>query len=150
MRIENAGGWLNNSDSLVVSLNLVDVTGLAGDHGDQVKTELDWVQVVDKGVWKSGLLAGRNQYIVSGGSEVADHSCAGRGINRQWLECREKSANEGDGDWIGFAVGEVKNSFGRVAIDELDTENLRVGERGRDREGKVGSCWSSFSFFLNL
>lgn len=86
MGIEDAGGGLNDGDSLVISLDLVDVTGLARYNSDQVEAELNWVQVIDESVWESGLLASWDQDVIAGGSQVADDSCAWRSICRQWLK----------------------------------------------------------------
>ncbi len=84
--VEDASSWLDDADSLVESLDLVDVTSLARDNGDQVETEINWVQVGSEGVGKSPLCASWNLDIVSGSSQVANNRSTGRSICGQCLK----------------------------------------------------------------
>ena len=44
------------------------------------------------------------------------------------------TGEEGEGEGSGLAVGDGDESLGRVAVDELDAEDVGVGEGG----GEVG------------
>jgi hypothetical protein len=53
-----------------------------------------------------------------------------------------------DGDRFGLFVAEGDDGVGGFAIDELDAEDLGVGEGGGDEDIEVGAlCWS-FDFLV--
>jgi hypothetical protein len=83
--VKDAGSSLDNADSLVVSLNLVDIARLARDDGDQVQPEILGVEVGGERVGKSLLLASWDLDIVAGSGDIADNSCAGVKSRCDWL-----------------------------------------------------------------
>ena len=138
MGIEEAGSCLNNTDSLIVSLDLVDIARLARHNRDQVETELLGVQVGREGEWQALLLARWNLHIITSRRDIADNSSAGMGIEWQWLQSGQRAPNDRYLDRLCLIIGEIQQSLCRVSIDKLDAEDLCVGERGGDRDGEIG------------
>lgn len=68
--------------------------------------------------------------VVLGDSQVAHGLASGR--------IEQRAADELDRDGFFLLVLEVEKGIGGVAIDQLDAENLRVGERSADRDSEVG------------
>lgn len=138
MRVEEAGSSLNHADSLIISLNLVHVTCLARDNGNQVQTEILWVEIGGESVRKSLLLASRDLNIVTSSGDIADNGSTGMCARCQWLQSGQRAANESYLDRFRLIVREIQDSLCGMPIDELDAEDLSIGERCGDRDGKVG------------
>lgn len=128
LRVEEAHGSLNNRDSAVESRVGVQHAGVVLEDGGQVEGQVLGMHFGSKAVGGSLLLASRNQKVVLAESQVADSLGAHKG-----------TANEAQVNRSSLMVGDGQDGVGRVAIDELDTEDLRVGERNRDGDVQSGS-----------
>jgi len=49
----------------------------------------------------------------------------------------QRTADDGDGDALGLLVVDGKAGFGSMAVDQLDAEDLRLWEAGRDGDLEV-------------
>ena len=87
------------------------------EDGGQVEGQVLGVHVGSEAVGGSLLLAGRDQEVVLGDGQVADGLGADEGATD------EAKVNGGS-----LMVGDGQDSVGRVVVDELDTEDLRVRE----------------------
>jgi len=130
--VKDAGSSLDNADSLVVSLNLVDIARLARDNGDQVQTEILGVEIGGERVGKSLLLASRDFDIVAGSGDIADNSCAGVKSRCDWLQRGQRAPDESYLDRFCLIVRETQHGLCRVPIDELYAKDFSIGEGCRD------------------
>jgi hypothetical protein len=128
LRVEEAHRSLNNRDSAVESRVGVEHAHVVLENGGQVEGQVLGVHLGSEAVGCSLLLAGRNQKVVLAEGQVADS-----------LGADERTTNEAKVNGGSLVVGDGQNGVGRVAIDELDTENLRVGEGNRDGDIQLGS-----------
>lgn len=135
--VKDAGSSLDNTDSLIVCLDLVHVARLAGDHGNQIQTEILGVEICGEGVGKCLLLASRDLDIIAGGSDIADNGSAGMNARCQWLQRGQRAPNQSYLDGFRLVVCEVQHSLCRVPIDQLDPENLSIWEGSSDEYSKV-------------
>jgi hypothetical protein len=130
--VKDAGSSLDNADSLVISLNLVDIARLARDDGDQVQPEVLGVEIRGERVWERLLLASWDFDIVAGCSDIADNSCAGVKSRCDWLQRGQRASDESYLDRFCLIVRETQHSLCRVPIDELDAKDLSIGEGCRN------------------
>ena len=98
------------------------------EDGGQVEGQVLGVHLGSEAVGGSLLLASRDQKVVLAEGQVADS-----------LGADERTTNEAKMNRGSLMVGDGENGVGRVAIDELDTEDLRVGEGNRDGDVQLGS-----------
>jgi hypothetical protein len=133
--VEDAGSRVDNADSLVECLDLVDVTSLAVYNGNQVQSELLWVKIGGEAVRETLLLACGDQSVISSDSQIAHNRHERIGSFWQWLHARQCTRNEGHRHGLSFIIDEVDNGFVRVTIYDLHTENLSCWELCRDRDG---------------
>ncbi len=150
MGVKDAGSSLNYADSLVVSLDLVDIACLARDNGNQVQTEILWVEVGGERVREGLLLASWDLDIVASSGDIADNGSAGMESRCDWLQRGQRASNECYLDGLRFIVREAEHGLCRVPIDELDAKYLSIGEGCRDGGGKVGGCGRRFELFFDL
>lgn len=129
MRIEEARGSLNNRDSAVESRVDVVHTRLVLEDSSQVEGQVLGVHVDSETVGGSLLLTGRDQEVVLGGGQAA--------VTVGPL-AEERTTDVVKADGGGLMVGDGQNSVGRMSINELDTEDLRVRERNRDGDVQFG------------
>ena len=94
------------------------------DHGSQIQTQLLRVHVGLKGEWQALLLARSNLDSILLGGQVADNA---RAADVE-VGCPQTATDELDGDRLGLFVAEGEAGIGGLAVDELDAEDLRVGE----------------------
>ena len=98
------------------------------EDGGQVESQVLGVHLGSEAVGGSLLLACRDQKVVLAESQVADG-----------LGADEGTANEAKVNRGSLMVGNGQDGVVRVAIDELDTEDLRVREGNRDGDVQSGS-----------
>lgn len=87
------------------------------EDGGQVEGQVLGVHLGSEAVGGSLLLASRNQKVVLAESQVADSLGAHKG-----------TADEAKVNGGSLMVGDGQDGVGRVAVDELDTKDLRVRE----------------------
>jgi hypothetical protein len=83
--IEDASGSLNNADSLVGNLDLIDVASLRANDSAQSETEVLGVHVQNEGERQRLSLASGDDGIVSDSAQVADNASRRVGILRKTL-----------------------------------------------------------------
>ena len=124
MGIENASVRFDDAYSLVKGWDgVVSTIDVAQDRSN-VQPELLWVQLGREVVGKGCLLARRDLHIVPRCCQVA-HDARSLGIK---IGCPEAAANEVDSDCFGLFVGKGEDGSRRLAIDELDAEDLGAWE----------------------
>lgn len=128
LRVEEAHRSLNNRDSAIESRVGVQHAHVVLENGGQVEGQVLGVYLGSEAVGCSLLLASRDQKVVLAEGQVADS-----------LGADEGTTNEAKVNGGSLMVGDGQDSVGRVAIDELDTEDLRVGEGNRDGDVQLGS-----------
>lgn len=136
LRIEEAGGSLDNTDGLVVDLLGEDCTLYIREHGSQVESQVLGVHLGCEAVGQSLLLASWDRDVVACGSQIAD--------NLRWNRSawntdggHERAANKEEVDRAGLMVGNGQNGLSRVSVDELHTKHFGVWERCGDLDGDV-------------
>lgn len=132
--IEEARVLLDDRNSAIEGLQSVKLALLAHNSG-QIETELLRMHVGLESEWQRLLLASRNLDGVLLGGEVAHDA----GTLRIKVWCPKTSADELHRHWFRLLVGEGDHGIGGLAIDELDAEDLSIGEGGRDTNGE---CWA--------
>jgi hypothetical protein len=132
LRIKDAGRSLDNADSLVGDTDLEDVSTLGSHNRAQLEAEVLGVHVQDEGVRKRLGLAGRDDGIVTDSAQVADNASRGVGILGKRLQSVERAANESELDGLLLVVCDLDHGLGRAAVDQLDAEDVGLGEAGRD------------------
>jgi hypothetical protein len=137
--IEEANGSLDNVDKVIVDFDLVDVVGRAGDDTNQLQPDFLGLHVEDEGVRKRRLLAGWDHGLISDGSEVADDVAGSRSIRSDLGRRSQLTADKGKGNGLGLMVGNVYDSLGGSAVDELHTKDVGFGESTNDISLELGS-----------
>ena len=135
--IKDADGGLNNGDGLVVRDVGEDAALAVLQDGDQVQTKVLRVELRGERVGQAlaGACGDRDTILLAG--QVADDD-GGLGRARGIKGCEERAANEHDVDGCGFVVGHIEDRAGWVAVDQLDAEDLGVGERSGDFDVEIG------------
>lgn len=143
LRVEDADGRLDDADGLVVHLHRVE--GILGvlEHGRQVQAQVLRVQLRHEAVRDALALAAGDLEVVAGDGQVTDDR-VGR------LQRHERAADEGDGHELGLIVVEGEHRLRGVVVDQLDAEDLGVGEGGRDGDLEVRRGAGVFDSFLDL
>ena len=130
--VEEAGGRLNDADGLIVDRDGVEgALGILQD-GDELQTQILGVQLGAERVGHRLLGAGRDLNRVALRSEVADDLRLAGGF------LDERATDNGDANGSGLVVCDGETGLGGVAIDELHAKDLRLRERDRDGDLKVG------------
>ena len=128
MGVKDAGSSLDNADGLVVGLYLVYVACLAREDGNQVQTEILGMEIRGERIGEGLLLASRNLDIITSSCDIADNGSAGMKTRCNWLQSGQRAPNQSYLDRFRLIVREAQDCLCRVPIDELDTEDLSVGE----------------------
>ena len=124
LRVEDAGGSLDNRDGLIVGGDGEDGVLRVSQDGDKLQAEVLRVQLGGESVGHGLLCASRDLDRVLLRGEVA-HDL------RLSVDLLEKRAtNDVHTDRLGLVVGDGQTSFSGMTVDELDAEDLRLGERG--------------------
>jgi hypothetical protein len=150
LRIKEAGSCLDNANSLVESLNLVNRTVGVGNNGDQLETEILWVEVDLESKRKSKLLASRDLSLISCSRQISNNARTGMGSICQWLQSRQCASNNSYPYGLLFFIDEIQKRFCRVTVDELDAEDFGAGEGSRDCDGKIGWHGRTLELFFDL
>jgi hypothetical protein len=150
LRIKEASRSLNDTNSLIESLNLINRARLTSHHRNDIESQILGVEISGEAERQRLLLPSRNLNIVSCVGEIADNGSRGMTPSSQWLESGQCASNDGDIDRLGLVVGEIEEGLCRVPIYKLASEDFRLWEGGRDRDGKIGGCWGRLELFFSL
>jgi hypothetical protein len=120
--VKEAGSSLHDSDGLVVDGDGVEAVLLIPQHGREEQTQILGMLVRGEGVRDRLLCAGGDLNRVLLRGEVADDA------RLSGLLYRQRSADEGDANGRRLVVGDRETGFSGMAIDELDTKDLRLRE----------------------
>jgi hypothetical protein len=152
--IKNASRSLHNRNRLIESLNLVNSTSLTSDDRDQIESQILRMEIGCESIRQGLGLAGGDLNIVTSAGQVANNSSTWVSAFGEWLQGGESTANDSHLYSFWLVILEGEKSLCRVAVDELDTEDFRLWERGRDGDGEVRSWGVEIRLFgllqLNL
>ena len=143
LRVEQARIRINDSDSAVERLDSI-VCLILTDHSCEVQAKLLRVHICLEGEWQALLLAWRDLDSILLGSQVADDA---RAADVE-VGCPQTAANELDGDGLRFFIAEGEAGISGLAINELNAEDLGVGEGGGDKDIQVRRGAGSVDFFV--
>lgn len=134
LRIKDTRLSLNNTHSLIESLQGVGCALHIRHHSSQIQLQILRVQLGGKAIAQAITRACRDFDVVPCGSQVGYdlRTIGAHGIRPK------RAANEDDTDRLWLSIGEGEQGLSRVAVDKLDTEDLRLWEGCRDLHGKVG------------
>lgn len=121
-----------------MQLDLKNFAGGVGDDGNKLDNDILGHHIQDKVVGKSLLLASRDLGLEASGGQVAHNRSVERRVLGQGTSGLEGTANEGDLDGALLLVGDVDKSPGDLAVHELDTEDVGIGEGGLDISLQLG------------
>lgn len=138
--VEDAGIGLHNAHSAIEGLESEESALTVGQNGRNVETEILRVHLGSKGEADGFLRLGRNLETVPRSSQVANDLAV-------LIQIPQASTEEVDGDRVWLIVGERNQSLRWAAVDELDTEDLRVRERGVHLDGEIRGT-SSHDVFI--
>ena len=130
--VKDAGGGLDDGDGLVVGGNGEEVVLLVLDHGDELQTEVLGVHLGGEAIGQRLLLAGGDLQAIALAGEVAQD------LSLVALVLDQRAADNGDGDGLGLLVVDGQAGLGRVAVDQLDAEDLRLREAGGNGDLEIG------------
>ena len=150
LRIKEASRSLNNANSLIESLYLINRTSLTSHNRNDVESQILGVEIGCEAEWQCLLLASRNLNVISRMSQVADNGGGRVSARRQWLESGQCASDDCDVDGLGLIVREIEQCLCRVPIYKLHTKDLGLWKRGRDGDSKIGCCWGRLKLFFNL
>jgi len=129
LRVEEAGGRLDDARRTAVSLDLEDLVGSrVADDGDQLDDDVLGHHVEDELEGQLVLLAGGDRDVVPDGSQVAEDGGGCGGVLGQRLGGLEHATDEGDVNWRLLVVGDLDQGLGDTAIDNLDAEDVGIRE----------------------
>lgn len=132
MRIKNAGGGLNNGDSLVVSGEGEQVLLLVLNHSHELQTDVLGMHLGCEAVGQRLLFAAGDLQAITLASKVAQDVRLVAGLLDQ------RSADDGDSNRLGLLVVDGQPGLGRVAVDQFDAEDLSLRKAGLDGDLEVG------------
>lgn len=132
LRVKEAGGGLDNGSLAIVSGDLEDVALLVGEDGQQTQANILRHHVERKRVRDRLGLAGLDLQAVLHGREVAHDALVGGGALGQVLGGPQGAIGKDDLDGVVLLVGDLDQSGRGSAVDQLDAQDVRVGERGPD------------------
>ena len=143
LRVEEAGGCLDDTDDVVVNLNLVEIVGGGDDDAGQLQLDILRQHVEDEGVRDGLLLAGGDDGLVADGSQVAEDAGGDGGVLRQLLGALQGTAHEGDGDGLLLMVGDLDDGLSRATVDQLHAEDVSLGEGTNDIGLELGNGFAA-------
>jgi hypothetical protein len=132
LRVEEAGRRLDDAGGATVGLDLEDGALRPADDGEQLEDDVLGVHVEDEVEGQGLLLAGLDLGLVVDGRQVAQDAGAGGRAFGQRLGGEQTASHPRYRQRAIFLVGDLNQRLGRPAIDELDAEDVRVGEGGGD------------------
>ena len=124
MRIKDTRLSLDNTHSLIEGLQGVGCALHIRHHSGQIQLQILRVQIDGKAIAQAITRASRDFDVVPCGCQVGyDLGTIGtHGIRPK------RTANEDNTDRLGLSIGEGEQGLSRMAIDKLDTKDLRMGE----------------------
>lgn len=120
-----------------MGLDLLNDALVIGEHGEQLQPHILGLGVEREGEGDGLLLAGLDLQVVLDDGEVAQDGLVLGGAVGQDGGGVQGAADKGELDGGGLAVGDLDEGLGRAAIDELDAEDVGVGEAGGHVGGEV-------------
>lgn len=129
MGIEKAGIRFDDRHGTVVGRKSEEsISGV--DDGGQVESQILGVHIDEETVGETLFFTGGDLDRILMSGQIADNARSCTQITRP-----QTSTHELDGNWVGFFIGEGEESLGLLAVDELDAEDLGVGEGGVNGDG---------------
>lgn len=126
--VKEAHGSLDDGGQVVKGRDLEDVALGAGDDSGELDADVLGLHVEGEGVGEALALAGGDLDVVLDGGEVVDDALVGGGVLGEVLGGDEGAGNEGDLQGPVLAVVDLDEGVGRAAVDQLDTEDVGLGE----------------------
>lgn len=128
--IEEAGGSLDNGGAALVRRHLEDDALCIGEDGEQMQAHILRVHVEHKRVRKRLCLAGLNLQAVLHDGQVAHDALVGGHVVGELLGRPQRAVGEEELDGPVLVVGDLDEGRRGAAIDQLEAEDVGVGERG--------------------
>lgn len=132
LRVKEAGGGLDNGSLAIVSGDLEDVALFVGEDGQQTQANILRHHVEGKRVRDRLGLAGLDLQAVLHGREVAHDALVGGSALGQVVGGPQSAIGKDDLDGVVLLVGDLDQSGRGSAVDQLDAQDVRIGERGPD------------------
>lgn len=132
MRIEKAGGSLDNGGAALVGRDLEDGALGVGEDGEEAQTDILGHHVEHKRVRERLGLARLNLQAVLHDRQVAHDALVGGDVLGEVLGRPQRAIGEEELDGAVFVVGDLDEGRRGAAIDQLEAEDVGVGERGSD------------------
>ena len=141
LRIKEADGRVNNSRLVLQRGHLVHIALSIRDERHELDIHILGVDIQRKRVRELLLLAGLDLDVVRHGREVAHDALVAGRVGGQVLGGGEGPGHEDDLDGVRLVVVDLDEGVDGAAVDELDAEDVGVGEGGLDvgvEDGGVG------------
>jgi hypothetical protein len=141
LRVEEAGGGLNDGGRAIMDQDLVEGTIGVRNESLELNANLLRLHVLSEREGKLLLLASGDLNVVLDGRQVTDDAGVTRAVLRKILKSVQRARDEGNLDGVGVLVGDLNDSLGRATVDELYAENVgfREGSLDLGLEGSLGS-----------
>lgn len=141
--IEEAGGSLDNGGAALIRRHLEDDALCVGEDGEQMQAHILRVHVEHKRVGKRLCLARLNLQAVLHDGQVAHNALVGGHVIGKLLGRPQRAVGEEELDGPVLVVGDLDEGRRGAAIDQLEAEDVGVGERGSDVGVEGGGFRSS-------
>lgn len=142
MGVQKARSSLDDADSRIESLDLVDSSGIAGNNSYNLEAKVGWVEISSEGVWYTLLFASSNGQPVFSARQIADNPRVCGSSLGHLVQGHQGTSNNGNLNSFLLIVGEVEHRTCRVTIDDLDAKDFSVRELGVDRDIESWCrCW---------
>ena len=130
--VEEADGGVNNGSLVLEDGDLEDVALVADYDSVELHSDVLGHGVEGKAEGQAPLLAGGHLDVVLDGRQVAHDALPGRGVLGLGLGGEQVARDKGDLDAALFVVVHLDDGVGRAAVDELNAQDVGVGEDGLD------------------
>lgn len=130
LRIEEARRGLDNGSGAVEHRDGEESALRVGQDGLELKQNILRLHVEREGIGNLLSLAGRDLEVVLSARDVAQDALVRGGVGREDLSRVKDTSEEGEGDGSLLLVGKGDESLCRVTVDELDAEDICLGEGG--------------------
>lgn len=143
--VEEAGGSLDNGGAALIRRDLEDGALGIGEDGKQAQTHILRSHVQRKRVGKRLCLARLNLQAVLHDGQVAHDALIGGHVGGEVLGRPQRAVGKEELDGAVLVVGDLNEGRRGAAIDQLEAEDVGVGERGSDVGVERGglSLWLS-------
>ena len=128
--VEDAGIGLHHAHSAIEGLEGEEVALTVRQDACNVETKILGVHLRGKAVADGVLRLGRNLDAITRSSQVANNLAV-------LAQIPQTGAEDVESDRVGLIIGERNQGLGWVAIDELDTKDLRLGESSVHLDGEI-------------